>query len=97
MYARKAVEVILLAEPMEMAQVNVETLVENLPGIIEKKVSAVTYVWDERLSLLSAEPWSFEGFIQTGLSSLLTVSRRETVSSTSALVSEQVLALNKHI
>jgi len=71
MYARKPVEVILLAEPMEMAQVNVEILIENLPGVIEKKVSAVTYVWDSPLRWLSAEPWSFEGFIQTGLSKWL--------------------------
>jgi hypothetical protein len=71
MYARKPVEVILLAEPMDIARVNVETLVENLPGMIEKNVSAVTYVWDERLSALSPEPWSFEGFIQTGLSNWL--------------------------
>lgn len=71
MYARKAVEVILLAEPVEIAQVNVEILTENLPGVVEKNVSAVTYVWDEPLSLLSAEPWSFEGFIQTKLSNWL--------------------------
>jgi hypothetical protein len=68
MYARKPVEIILLAEPVDLAQVNVETLIENLPGVIDKTVPAVTYVWDERLSMLDAEPWSFEGFVQTKLS-----------------------------
>jgi hypothetical protein len=71
MYARAAVEVILLAEPIEMAQFNVETLIENLPGVTEKKVSAVTYVWNEPVSWLSAEPWSFERFIQTALNDWL--------------------------
>jgi len=70
LYVRKEVEVTLLAEPVELVRVDVNTLVETLPRVMSgrNKVPAVTYVWNEPLSQLKAEPWSFEEFVETKLS-----------------------------
>ncbi|KIM33646.1 hypothetical protein M408DRAFT_326310 [Serendipita vermifera MAFF 305830] len=69
LYAREMVDVCLLAEPVDLDDVDLGALIQVSPENITKMRTtyALTYVWSKPLSQLKAEPWSFAEFVHTKL------------------------------